>query len=101
MQKRKKFYDIRGQIRELDSKWGSAKEELSQVTQEHEEYKAKARKVLLEKEKLISSFNETGSASGSSAGHFLDPGTNVMKLFLFINFRVFDRLRWKAYYKNS
>jgi hypothetical protein len=42
----------------------SARAEHSSVVREHVEYKAKAKKVLLEKEKLISSLNETDSASG-------------------------------------
>ena len=57
------------QIRDLDSKWLATKEELNLASQEHSQYKAKAKRVLLEKEKLISSFNETGQANGSS-----DPG---------------------------
>ena len=56
------------QIEDLEAKWAMTKEQLSQVNQEYEEYKAKAKKVLFEKEKLISTFSETGQTN-NSLGH--------------------------------
>ncbi len=68
------------QINDLDAKWTASKEELKQITREHSEYKAKAKKVLLEKEKLISSLNETDSPNGGPPAHRLDPAYSKAQL---------------------
>ena len=62
------FHQREFQIKDLEAKWSMTKEQLSHVDQEYEEYKAKAKKVLFEKEKLISSFNETGQTN-NAFGH--------------------------------
>ena len=79
------------QINDLDSKWTASKEELKQITREHSEYKAKAKKVLFEKEKLISSFHETDSANGGPPAHRLDPAYSKAQLdqAMYVNIFIF------------
>ena len=73
----KDFQQKELQIKDLHSKWAATKDELNLITREHEEYKAKAKKVLFEKEKLISSFNETDLSNG---GHRLEPAFSKAQL---------------------
>ena len=72
------------QMKDLESKWAATKDELNLISQEHAEYKAKAKKVLFEKEKLISSFSETDLTNG---GHRLQPAFSKAQLeqAMFVN----------------
>ena len=80
-------------MKHLESKWAATKDELNLISQEHAEYKAKAKKVLFEKEKLISSFSETDLTNG---GHRLQPAFSKAQLeqAMFVNLLICLFVDW-------